>query len=174
MRNYIWTLALALAPALAAQQDSLVARDSAVRGQLQQEIERRFGAVVQRQLGLTNDQADKLRATEERFRPRRRAIVREQVQLRLGLQDQMRPGQAADADSVRRLMDGIQANRTALLHLEQEQDQEMSGYLTPVQQARYQMLRERLLQRLQEVRRQRTEEGADRPAPQRPRRRVRP
>jgi Spy/CpxP family protein refolding chaperone len=174
MRTFIWMLGLVLVPALAAQQDSLLARDSAVRDQLQQEIERRFGAAVQRQLGLTDDQAGKLRATEERFRPRRRAIMREQLLLRMGLQDQMRPGEAANSDSVRRLMDGIQANRSELLRIEQEQDREMSGYLTPVQRARYQMLRERLVQRLQEVRRGRAGQGAGRAVPQRPRRRVRP
>ena len=174
MRTFIWMLGLVLVPALAAQQDSLLARDSAVRDQLQQEIERRFGAVVQRQLGLTDDQAGKLRATEERFRPRRRAIMREQLLLRMGLQDQMRPGEAANSDSVRRLMDGMQANRSALLQIEQEQDREMSGYLTPVQRARYQMLRERLVQRLQDVRRERAGQGPGRAAPQRPRRRVRP
>lgn len=174
MRKLIWMLGLVLVPALAAQQDSMLARDSAVRDQLQREIERRFGAVVQRQLGLTDDQANKLRATEERFRPRRRAIMREQLLLRMGLQDQMRPGEAANSDSVRRLMDGMQANRSALLQIEQEQDREMSGYLTPVQRARYQMLRERLVQRLQEVRRERAGQGAGRADPQRPRRRVRP
>lgn len=174
MRKLIWMFGFVLVPALAAQQDSMLARDSAVRDQLQQEIERRFGAVVQRQLGLTDDQANKLRATEERFRPRRRAIMREQLLLRMGLQDQMRPGEAANSDSVRRLMDGMQANRSALLQIEQEQDREMSGYLTPVQRARYQMLRERLVQRLQEVRRERAGQGAGRADPQRPRRRVRP
>jgi Spy/CpxP family protein refolding chaperone len=174
MRTLIWMLGLALVPALAAQQDSVLARDSAVRDQLQQEIERRFGAAVQRQLGLTDDQAGKLRATEERFRPRRRAIMREQLLLRMGLQDQMRPGEAANSDSVRRLMDGMQANRSELLRIEQEQDREMSGYLTPVQRARYQMLRERLVQRLQEVRRERAGQGTGRAAPQRPRRRMRP
>jgi hypothetical protein len=168
MRKLIWMLGLVLTPALAAQQDSILARDSVVRDRLQQEIERRFGTVVQQQLGLTKDQGDKLRATEERFRPRRRAIQRQQLLLRLGLQGQMRPGEAANADSVRRLMDGMQANRSEMLRLEQEQDQEMSGYLTPVQRARYQMLRERLLQRLQDVRRER----AGRPGLQ-PRRRPR-
>ena len=41
MRTLIWMLGLVLVPALAAQQDSILARDSAVRDQLQQEIERR-------------------------------------------------------------------------------------------------------------------------------------
>jgi Spy/CpxP family protein refolding chaperone len=173
MRNFIWVLGLLLAPVLAAQQDSAALPDSGERERLQQEIERRFGAVVQQQLGLSNDQADRLRATEERFRTRRRVIVRQQLLLRFGLQDQMRPGRAANPDSVRRLMDAMQANRGDLLRLDQEQDREMAGYLTPVQRARYQMLRERLLLRLQEVRRERAAQRAGRPG-LRPRRRLRP
>jgi hypothetical protein len=173
MRRLMWLVALTLVPALSAQQDSGAVPDSSERERLQQEIERRFGTVVQQRLGLSNDQADKLRATEERFRPRRRAVMRQQLLLRAGLQDQMRPGQAANADSVRRLMDAIQVNRGDQLRLEQEQDREMAGYLTPVQQAQYQMLRERLIQRLQEVRRERALQREGRPG-MRPRRRLRP
>lgn len=154
MRKLIWVLGLVVAPALAAQ-DSAGPPDSVQRERLQEEIDRRFGQVVQQRLGLTGDQSDKLRATEERFRTRRREILRRQLALRFALDGQMRPGQAADADSVRRLMDGIQGNRVELLQLEQDQDREMAEYLTPVQRAQYQMLRERLLARLREVRRER-------------------
>ncbi len=154
MRTLIWVLGLAVAPALAAQ-DSAGPPDSVQRERLQEEIDRRFGQVVQQRLGLTGDQSARLRATEERFRARRRATLRRQLALRFALDGQMRPGQAADADSVRRLMDGIQGNRVELLQLEQDQDREMAEYLTPVQRAQYQMLRERLLARLQEVRRER-------------------
>ncbi|MGH2668194.1 MAG: hypothetical protein ACREMF_02385 [Gemmatimonadales bacterium] len=175
MRKFIWALGLALAmgPALAAQEVGVPPEDSAERERLLQQIEQRFGRVVQRQLGLTADQAAKLRTTEERFRQRRRAILRQQLEFRIALQGQMRPGQAADPDSVRKLMDGIQSNRGELLRLEQEQDQEMAEYLTPVQRAQYQMLRERLIQRLAEVRRERGmgrgEGPRQRPRPVRPR-----
>jgi hypothetical protein len=160
MRTLAWlvSLALVVAPTLSAQ-DSTGPADSAQRERLQEAIERRFGQVVRQQLGLTDDQARQLRQTEERFRVRRRAIVRRQLLLRLALQDQMRPGNAANPDSVRRLMDGLQATRADMLQLDQEQDREMAGYLTPVQRARYQMLRERLLNRLQEIRQQRQGRG---------------
>jgi Spy/CpxP family protein refolding chaperone len=175
MRKLIWVLGLAIAPALAAQ-DSAGPPDAVQRERLQEEIDRRFGHVVQQRLGLTGDQSARLRATEERFRLRRRAILRQQVALHFALDGQMRPGQAADVDSVRRLMDGIQANRGELFRLEQDQDRELAGYLTPVQRAQYQMLRERLLRRLQEMRRERglgRGEGAVRPR-EGPRRRPRP
>jgi Spy/CpxP family protein refolding chaperone len=156
MRTMVCALGIALfiAPPLTAQ-DSAGPPDSVARQRLQREIERRFGQVVQQQLGLTADQAARLRATEERFRPRRQAVIRRQVLLRGALQGQMRPGEAADADSVRKLMDGLQASRAELLRLDEQQEREMSAYLTPVQRARYQMLRERLMRRLQEVRRER-------------------
>ncbi len=163
MRRFVWVLALTLAPSLAAQQDSSGPGEAPERERLLQQVERRFGAVVQQQLGLTDDQAGRLRATEEGFRSRRRDILRRRLQLRLGLQSQMRPGQAADPDSVRKLMDGMQANRAESFQLEQQQDQEMAGYLTPVQRAQYQMLRERLLRRLAEVRRERGAGGLGRP-----------
>ena len=170
MRKLIGILVVCLAPALAAQQDSTAPPDSAERERLQQQIEDRFGRLVQQQLQLSDDQASKLRGTEERFRGRRREIIRRQLGLRLALNSQMCPGCAANPDSVRRLMDGIDANRAELFRLQQDQDREIAGYLSPVQRARYQILRERFLRRLTEVRRERLE-GREGPRPVRPRRR---
>ena len=170
MRKFIWVLWLALAPALAAQDSGgPPPRDSAERERLREQIEERFATRVRQELGLTDDQATKLRATEERFRLRRQGIVRRQLDLRMALDGQMRPGQAADADSVRKLMDGMQANRGELARLEQEQDREIAGYLTPVQRAQYQIMRERLIRRLAEIRRERAMGGARRPGVMRPR-----
>ncbi len=172
MRKLMWVLALLWAPVLAGQQDSTPPPDSAERERLQRQIEDRFAQVVQQQLRLNNDQVTKLRGTEERFRTRRREIMRRQLMLRFALNGQMCPGCAANPDSVRRLMDGIDANRGELFRMQEEQDREMAGYLTPVQRAQYQMLRERLVRRLGEVRRERRQ-GGDQPRPFRPRRRPR-
>lgn len=172
MRKLLWVLALVWAPVVAGQQDSTAPPDSAERERLQQQVEDRFAQVVQQQLRLDNDQVSKLRGTEERFRARRREIVQRQLALRFSLNGQMCPGCAADPDSVRRLMDGIEANRGELFRMQQEQDREMAGYLTPVQRAQYQLLRERLIRRLGEVRRERLRGGEPR-RPLRPRRRPR-
>src|SRR2546425_3267081 len=78
----------------------------------------------------------------------------------------MRPGVAANADSVRRLMDGMRAGREQMLKIERDEDREMGGYLNPVQRARYQQLRERFMQRVNEMRaerRERREMGAPPP-----------
>lgn len=142
------------------------------------QIEQRFAERVKADLGLTDDQAGKLRATQERFGQRRRALMRQQFERRRALQGQMQPGVAANADSVRKLMDGMQAGRAELLRIEQDEDREMAGYLTPVQRARYQMMRQRFVERVNEMRegrgggrRDRMRPGAPPGPQQRPRRR---
>ncbi len=169
MRKLMWVFALTVVPALVAQQDAAPAPppDSGERERLQQQIEDRFARVVQQQLRLDDAQVARLRETEERFRTRRREIMRRQLALRFALNGQMCPGCSADPDSVRKLMDGIETNRGELFRMQQEQDREMASYLTPVQRAQYQMLRERLIRRAIEVRRDRAL-GRDRPRPMRP------
>ena len=161
MKN-LWALGLAgavlLAPALAAQQPTAAPppqRDTAEAGRLRAQIERRFSDRVQQELKLTPDQATKLRTSQERFGTRRRALMQQQMERRRALDDQMQPGVAANADSVRKLMDGMRAGRAEMLKIEQDEDQEMAGYLNPVQRARYQQMREHLMQRVNEMREQR-------------------
>ncbi len=139
--------------------------DTGEAGRLRRQIEQRFAQHVQQELQLTNDQAGKLRATEERYGERRRGVMRQQLERRMALQSQMQPGVAANSDSVRKLMDDLQAGRAEMLKLEQDQDREMGGYLTPVQRARYQMMRQRFMERIGEMRQQRQERrgGGGRP-----------
>ncbi|HEX9293282.1 MAG TPA: hypothetical protein VF873_06320 [Gemmatimonadales bacterium] len=144
---------------LAAQQrDSMRApSDTAEAGRLRAQIEQRFNDRVTQELNLNTDQATKLRATQERFSTRRRDVMEQQLGRRRALENQMQPGIAANSDSVRKLMDGIQAGRGEMVKIEQDQDREMSGYLSPVQRARYQQMRERLMQRVGEMRMERRE-----------------
>jgi len=153
MKRVLLVLSIALAPGLAAQEPPRP--DTAEAERLRAQIEERFAQHVQRELRLTPDQATKLRASQERFGTRRRALMRQQMERRRALQDQMQPGVAANADSVRKLMDGFQTGRAEILKIDQDEDREMAGYLTPVQRARYQEMRARLHQRVNEMREQR-------------------
>ena len=158
MKNLcLLTLAVLLAPGLGAQQrDSGQQRDdTAQAARLRAEIEKRFTDRVQDELQLTSDQATKLRATQEKFGARRRTIMAQQMERRRALDNQMRPGIPAKPDSVNKLLAGLRSGRGDILRLEQDQDEEMSSYLTPVQRAQYQQMRERLVQRVSEMRMQR-------------------
>lgn len=156
-RLWILGLAVTLAPGLRAQQPQ--AADTGEAGRLRAQIEQRFGARVKEDLRLNDVQAAKLKATEERFGTERRALVQQQAERRRALDAQMQPGMPANSDSVSKLMDGLRAGRTQLVKIDQDQDREMSAYLNPVQRARYMQMRERLMQRVGEMRMQRRERG---------------
>lgn len=139
--------------------------DTGEAERLRAQIEERFSQHVQQQLKLTADQATKLRASQERFGTQRRTLLRQQLERRRALEDQMQPGVAANADSVKKLMDANQAARAQMLKIEQDEDREMAGYLTPVQRARYQQMREQFMRRVAEMRAQRRGEGGGRMGP---------
>jgi len=154
-RLWLLTLAVVAAPAFGAQQPG----DTGEAGRLRAQIEQRFSDRVQDELKLTADQATKLRASQERFGALRRDLIRQQFERRRALDDQMQPGVAANADSVRKLMDGMRAGREQMVKIERDEDREMGVYLNPVQRARYQQMRERFMQRVNEMRAARRERG---------------
>ena len=143
MRRLVWVVSLVLAvgasPVLA--QDDGDESPQAV--QMRQQIEARFGAQVRQVLGLTDQQAAQLRATLGVYGPKRRAMEREERAINLGLQGQLRPGIAADPDSVARLTDRLLALKVGYAQTFVDEDKEMARYLTAVQRAQFQVMRER-------------------------------
>jgi Spy/CpxP family protein refolding chaperone len=156
MKRITWMLLVVMARALAAQQPADTAGGGGVQAEgLRQQVRQRWSMQVRQQLNLTDDQAAKLRATEDRFFERRREILIGQRAVLQGLRGQLQPGVAADADSVRKLLDEREQNRAAAMQLDRDEDKEMTAYLSPVQRARYQLMRQRLQERIAEMRRQR-------------------
>lgn len=123
------------------------------RGALVQRIEDLFVQRVTEELGLSPTQAQQLRTTAVRMFARRRAMEAETRRLDHLLAGQLRPGVAADPDSATRLTDSLLAIRVSYARLGQEEMAEMRRYLSPVQAAQYYVLRDRLLQRIQNARR---------------------
>lgn len=147
-------LAGGLALPLAAQEPELPAGDVGDPAQaevLRQRIEERFGERLRQELQLSDDQAAQLRRTTREYALRRRDLMVEERQLKQALAGQMRPGIAADQDSVARLTERLTRTRGDLARSYQDEVQAL-GFLTPVQRARYLQLRERLLERVREVR----------------------
>jgi len=122
---------------------------------LRQQIETRFAQQIQSTLGLSDEQAVKLRGTFNTYAPKRRAMEQEERGLKRALQGQLRPGIAANSDSVGKLVDRLLELKVTYAKSFVEEDREMARFLTPVQRAQYQMLRERLMARIEEVRQQR-------------------
>ncbi|MGB7211801.1 MAG: hypothetical protein WBC97_04165 [Gemmatimonadales bacterium] len=145
-----------LAPAAGAQR-----APARQRGALVQRIEDLFVQRVTDELGLSPAQARQLRSAALRVFARRRAMEAESRRLDQLLARQLRPGVAADPDSVTRLTDSLLAIRVNYARLGQEEMTELRAFLSPVQSAQYYVLRERLLQRIQNARRAPVAGGAD-------------
>lgn len=154
----LWSLALVLTPfgvAGAQRADTTSVR----RDSLRHRIEERFAARAQEELGLTNEQTTKLRATSQQFGTRRGQLRSRGQQLRDALTAQLRPGIAANQDSVAKLTDAMIELRTAEAQISRDEVKEQSKYLNPVQRARLYVMRERFAHRVKEVHGHRGEMG---------------
>src|SRR2546425_12224832 len=159
MKQVLFVMLLALAlPALEAQTPSDTSGEAEAE-QLRQQIRERWNARVRQDLNLSDDQAAKLQGTERKFTQQRVELAQRQRTVNEALRGQLQPGVAANSDSVRKLMETRDRNRTALAEIDRNENREVSGYLTPVQQARYQMMREQLRRRIREIREQRRAGG---------------
>jgi LTXXQ motif family protein len=137
-------LLLAAAAPLRAQDDADPARADSLRSVIQE----RFARQVQQQLGLTQEQSDKMRATALTYFAKRRTLEIQERRLKQALATQMRPGQAADQDSVARLTDQLLTLKIQQVQSYRDELKEMT-YLTPVQRAQFFIMRERLLEAIQ-------------------------
>ncbi|MEP7324751.1 MAG: Spy/CpxP family protein refolding chaperone [Gemmatimonadota bacterium] len=144
-------LAMAVSP-LRAQDEADPARADSLRGVIQE----RFARQVQQQLGLTQEQSDKMRATALTWFAKRRTLEIQERRLKAALGAQMRPGIAADQDSVARLTDQLLTLKIQQVQSYRDELKEMT-YLTPVQRAQFFIMRERLLEAIQNAQGQNTE-----------------
>jgi Spy/CpxP family protein refolding chaperone len=138
------------------------------REQLRAQIEQRWDQRVKNELGLTDQQMDRLRATVRADRDRRLHVQDREMDLRRAMADQMRPGVAANQDSLSRLQDALVQNHVARAQLEQQEQRELSQFLTPVQRTRLLYMRQMLMQRIQTIREGRWRPQAGRPGIQGP------
>lgn len=119
------------------------------RESLEARVRSRMTQVVRAQLGLTDDQARRLAATNQRLDVRRRALVNQEREARASLRVQLDRGDSANAAQVSTLLDRmLQLQRSRLVLMEEEQ-RELATFLTPVQRARFLGLQEQVRQRIE-------------------------
>lgn len=145
-------------PTLVAQ-DTL--NDPVRTERLRQLIEVRFGDRLKEELGLTADQTTRLRVVLAGLAARRRGMEQEERGMRRALATQLRPGVAANADSVARLVDALTGHRVAYAQTFRDEMRELAGILSPVQRGQYLLLRDRLMQRALDLQ----QGGAQQPLP---------
>lgn len=159
MRNWMWAMiaagTLMAAPAMAQEAGPETVGDTAL---LRQRIEDRFAQRVKEELGLDDAQAAKLRDVARTWAAKRRGLEAEERALKRALADQMRPGIAANTDSVSRLTQRLLDLRVTYAESYRSEYREL-GFLTPVQRAQFVALRERVLDSMRRMREERRGAG---------------
>ena len=157
---------LALAGPLAAQQPapSRPMPDTAAPA-LRRQIEANFRAVAKEELGLNDQQADRVFAIQMNSNRRRHDLENETKLLNAALAAQLRPGVAADPAAVTRLLDSVGVLRLAEGRTFADEQRELATFLTPVQRGQLYRLQGRLYARLGERLERRRERAAERRRP---------
>lgn len=124
---------------------------------LREQIVQRFMENYRRQAGLTDAQYGRLQQSVRRIWQGRQEQQRRERQVVQALEGQLRPGVAADQDSLVRLLDAVvavQEERIGNLRAEQA---ELADYLDPVQRAQLVLAFARLERQIQQLIQQRLE-----------------
>jgi hypothetical protein len=133
---------------LAAQTHDTLPRSQELRGR----IEQQFAERVKQELALSDEQATRLKTIATEYGGRRRELRHRERDLRAALDAQIRDGTTPDQDSVARLTRELLDLRVEYAECWREEMGKLSPFLTPVQRARLLVMRERLIQRVHEMR----------------------
>lgn len=118
---------------------------------LRRNIEQALTNRLRQELGLTSEQTDRVGKVLGESGEARRVLEVEERQLRMALHSQLRPGVAAHADSVSRLIESLLQNRVAYAESFQGEMRQLVPILTPVQRGQFLLLRDQILQRVREL-----------------------
>lgn len=133
------------------------------RTALRERIEQTFLARAREEMSLTDQQSAKLQEVTRRIFRQRRELEATNRRLNAALAREMRPGVAADPRMLRGTLDSLVTLRIASAELYRDEQRELSTFLSEVQRAQFHVLRERLLNRLEDVRAQRAPVARRRP-----------
>lgn len=116
-------------------------------------------------LALSDDQLPKVQQVVSDWAGKQLLLEQEERLLRGFLDAQMRPGVAANVDSLPRLVYGIGANRVRQAQSLDEETHQLGAILTPLQLAQFQLIQERLLKNIRDLPRGRQPPTDQQPSP---------
>ena len=134
--------------------------------QLRQQVEERFGRMVQARLELSEPQMQQLRQAMRANQDRRRDLMRREMDLRRSIQRQMEPGVAANNDSLSRYLEQQGRLRVELAQSD-EQFQRDLGFLPPVKRVQLMQMQRNFEERVRDIARRRGPGGPGGPGGQR-------
>lgn len=133
------------------------ARTPARRQQMERQLRQRLWKVTKEQVGLTDAQMSKLGETTHRFDARRRTLNQQERAERGVLRQQILAGDRADQKRIAAALGHVLQLQRQRVDLQAEEQRELSGFMTPLQRARFAALQEEVRRRVESLRRQRSD-----------------
>ncbi len=121
------------------------------RQALEKEFRQRSEQVVREKLNLSDDQVSRLRSVNANVGAQRNALLAQERSVRLDLRDEMAKGSAADQSKVSQLMTQARDLQGRRFALQQDEEQQLSSFMTPVQVAQYVGFQAQIRQRMREM-----------------------
>ena len=122
------------------------------RHALESQCRPRAEQVVRNKLNLDNEQMSRLRSVNADIGAKRSALVAQERSIRSDLRDEMAKGSGANQDRVAQLMAQAHDLETRRFALQQDEQRQLSSFLTPVQVAQYVGLQAQIRARIRELR----------------------
>jgi len=146
----------AVLPAVAAP---LHSQDNPRRERLQRQVVERFMENYRARAGLSDEQFNQFQAVTRAAFARRASLQQRERGIWEALEGQMRPGVAADQDSVVRLLDGLIDLQAAHVEGARQDLRRYAEFLSPVQRAQLVISLRRLQEEIERIIRERLEQG---------------
>lgn len=126
---------------------------------VRERIEAVFANRLKQELRLSDAEAQQVGAVLTEWGETRRGLEQEERALRRALDGQLRPGVAANGDSLSRVIDRLLQNRVEYAESFQGEMRALEPILSPVQRAQFLRMRDMILQRVRELQEQRPVQG---------------
>lgn len=146
--------------------------DDPRRAELERLFRERLDRIARERLQLSDEQAVRLREVASRTEDSRRSLRRDETAMRLAMRRELLAGDKADEQKIGELLEQMPRLERRRLELMEQEQKELTRFLSPVQRARYFALQDELRRGMQELQRRRLGDssgGRDRGEP--PRRR---
>jgi hypothetical protein len=131
--------------------------------QLRAQIMQRFTTNYRETAGLTDEQFEQFRDVTERTFERQAQLQRRERELWQALEGQMRPGIAADEDSLQAVMGALFDVQAERVEGSRAAQAEYAAFLSPVQQAQLMLALRRFMFQIEGVRRRMMQQQGRRP-----------
>jgi len=136
--------------------DDAAAQNTPRRQQLEARLRQGLWRITKNRVGLRDDQMMQLAQAVRPFDMQRRQLANQERSERLALRREVLAGDAADQSRIAASLDRVLDLQRRRAQLQIDEQHALSGFMTPLQRAKYAALQEQLRRRAERLRQRRT------------------